>query len=281
MLTSMTEALYTQTTLLIDLHFTIHLSSPPPSPPEPIHNLPSTPTPAPTTHYTTSQTHVPVSPTSTSTSRSTFTPLAWTRPTSQKFPPTTFAARVTTDTPSLFLRSIDLACLGRIRAATRYTRWAFDGHHHGNHENSRNDGGDGGEAAAAAAARGERWKDGVWRQVCEVTAELFRAAAHTSADKFTTVEKCFELFALDFLVDADANAWLLEANETPAFYQQGVAGPMAVKLMESVVCVVLEHFGRANLEDPRNKEARERMVQVLDETEKLGKSNISEICCDY
>lgn len=121
------------------------------------------------------------------------------------------------------------------------------------------------------------WKQRVWEQVCEVTGEVFRAAVHTMADKFTTVDKCFELFALDYLVDVDANVWLLEANETPAFYQHGVAGPMAVSLMESLVAVALEHMGRGKMEDEGNREARGRMVQVLDETDKLGKSNITEI----
>ena len=125
------------------------------------------------------------------------------------------------------------------------------------------------------------WKARTFDQICETSAELFRAAAYTMADKFTTVERCFELFALDFLLDADGTAWLLEANETPAFSEYGIAASIAQRLMESIICVAMEHMGRAQLERPDNSEARSRMVEVLDETEKLGKSNISEIVPEY
>ncbi|KAL2752384.1 hypothetical protein ACRALDRAFT_1072344 [Sodiomyces alcalophilus JCM 7366] len=121
------------------------------------------------------------------------------------------------------------------------------------------------------------WKADIFDQICAISAELFRAAVHTMADKFTTLDKCFELYALDFLVDTDGSAWLLEVNETPAFYQQGVAGPLSLRLMETIICVVMEHLGKAKVGDPQNETMRERMVQVLDETEKLAKSNITEI----
>ncbi|KAJ3533994.1 hypothetical protein NM208_g7735 [Fusarium decemcellulare] len=121
------------------------------------------------------------------------------------------------------------------------------------------------------------WKESVFTQACEISAELFRAAAHTMADKFTPLDKCFELFALDFLVDTNGNAWLLEVNETPAFYEHGYAGSLAERLMESLICVTMEHMGKANLEDTQNKTAREWMVEVLDATNELAKSNITEI----
>jgi hypothetical protein len=124
------------------------------------------------------------------------------------------------------------------------------------------------------------WKTHVFDQICGITAELFRAAAHTMADKFTTLDKCFELFAIDFLVDAGGNAWLLEVNETPAFYQHGVAGSISLRLMEAVVCVTMEHMGMAEAGDPRNAAVRNRFVEVLDETDKLGKSNITEITAE-
>ncbi|KAF5661428.1 tubulin-tyrosine ligase [Fusarium heterosporum] len=121
------------------------------------------------------------------------------------------------------------------------------------------------------------WKNSVFDQACQISGELLRAASHTMADKFTPLDKCFELFALDFLIDSSGTAWLLEVNETPAFYEQGYAGELAQRLMESVVCVTLEHMGRADLKDPKSVEARERMVEVLDATKELAKSNITEI----
>lgn len=124
---------------------------------------------------------------------------------------------------------------------------------------------------------GKRWKEHVFDQICEVSAELFRGAVHTMADRFTTLDKCFELFGVDFLVGADGTAWLLEVNETPAFYEQGVAGPIALRLMESVILIAMEHMGMVEPGDERNGEARKRMVEVLDETNRLAKSNITEI----
>ena len=84
------------------------------------------------------------------------------------------------------------------------------------------------------------WKTHVFYQICGISAELFRAAAHTMADKFNTLDKCFELFALDFLVDASGNAWLLEVNETPAFYSHGQAGPIALRWVSLEVSIERE-----------------------------------------
>jgi tubulin---tyrosine ligase len=121
------------------------------------------------------------------------------------------------------------------------------------------------------------WKKNVFDQACQISGELLRAAAHTMADKFTPLDKCFELFAIDFLIDSKGTAWLLEVNETPAFYEQGYAGELAQRLMESLICVTLEHMGMADMESEKNVKARERMVEVLDATKELAKSNITEI----
>ncbi|KAF4965620.1 hypothetical protein FSARC_6607 [Fusarium sarcochroum] len=121
------------------------------------------------------------------------------------------------------------------------------------------------------------WKNSVFDQACKISGELLRAAAHTMADKFTSLDKCFELFALDFLIDSNGVAWLLEVNETPAFYQHEYAGELAQRLMESLICVALEHMGKAKLDDSQNVAARERMVEVLDASTELAKSNITEI----
>uniref|UniRef100_A0A0D2Y1B0 Tubulin-tyrosine ligase n=1 Tax=Fusarium oxysporum (strain Fo5176) TaxID=660025 RepID=A0A0D2Y1B0_FUSOF len=121
------------------------------------------------------------------------------------------------------------------------------------------------------------WKQNVFNQACQISGELLRAAAHTMADKFTPLDKCFELFAIDFLIDSKGTAWLLEVNETPAFYEQGYAGELAQRLMESLICVTLEHIGMADMESEKNVQARGRMVEVLDATKELAKSNITEI----
>lgn len=84
--------LHNHTTLLIDLHFTLHRRL------HPHPTLPHTATPPPQYH-------------------------------SHPFPPTAFAAslpNLTDTTPQQFARALDQACLARIRAMTRYTRYAFD-----------------------------------------------------------------------------------------------------------------------------------------------------------
>ncbi|KAK4149654.1 hypothetical protein C8A00DRAFT_46756 [Chaetomidium leptoderma] len=86
--------LYTETPLLIDLHFTLHWS----------------------TTTTTNTSGDGITKTKTNTHTQKF-----------QFPPTTFAANVIADeTPELFLHSLDLRCLDRIRAMTRYTVYCFD-----------------------------------------------------------------------------------------------------------------------------------------------------------
>ena len=121
------------------------------------------------------------------------------------------------------------------------------------------------------------WKQSIFDQICEISAEAVAAATHTMADKFTPLDKCFELFAVDFHIDATGHAWLLEVNEEPAFYDSGMAGPLAKRLMESVVCVAMEHMGENVEDNEANSAAKGRLVKVLDETATLAKSNITQI----
>jgi hypothetical protein len=121
------------------------------------------------------------------------------------------------------------------------------------------------------------WKQRVFDQICTISSEIVCGAAYTMADKFVTMDKCFEMFAGDFLLDDQGNAWLLELNETPAFYQHGVAGPIAKRLMESLICITMEHMGAPVADDEQNREAKERFKLVVDESERLGKSNITAI----
>ncbi|GFP57951.1 probable tubulin-tyrosine ligase PBY1 [Trichoderma asperellum] len=63
--------------------------------------------------------------------------------------------------------------------------------------------------------------DKMFGQICETTGEVFEAAARAMPIHFQTLPNAFEVFGLDFLVDADGEAWLLEINAFPDFKQTG------------------------------------------------------------
>jgi hypothetical protein len=89
----------------------------------------------------------------------------------------------------------------------------------------------------------EDWRSHVFTQICETTGEVFEAAARGMMVHFQTLPNAFEVFGLDFLVDAVGTAWLLEVNAFPDFRQTGddlrdlVAG-----LWEGVVDVAVSPF---------------------------------------
>ncbi|RYP60422.1 hypothetical protein DL769_008125 [Monosporascus sp. CRB-8-3] len=64
-------------------------------------------------------------------------------------------------------------------------------------------------------------KRAVFAQVCGVAGEVFEAAARAMAAHFRPLPNAFEVFGLDFLVDARGAAWLLEVNAFPDFRQTG------------------------------------------------------------
>ncbi len=61
-------------------------------------------------------------------------------------------------------------------------------------------------------------------QIYAVTGELFEAAARGMMVHFQPLENAFEVYGLDFLVDAAGTAWLLEVNAFPDFKQTGTDG---------------------------------------------------------
>ena len=103
------------------------------------------------------------------------------------------------------------------------------------------------------------WKDEVFSQLCSITGEIFEAAARTMSVHFQPLPNAFEVFAVDFLVDADGTPWLLEVNAFPDFKQTGSELKQVVKgLFEGIVDVAVRPFfglGKVNNED---------MVEVLD-----------------
>lgn len=61
----------------------------------------------------------------------------------------------------------------------------------------------------------------VFGQICETTGEVFEAAARAMPIHFQTLPNAFEVFGLDYMVDEDGEAWLLEVNAFPDFKQTG------------------------------------------------------------
>jgi hypothetical protein len=63
--------------------------------------------------------------------------------------------------------------------------------------------------------------DFIFSQICQVTGEVFEAAARGMMVHFQPLANAFEVFGLDFLVDAAGTTWLLEINAFPDFKQTG------------------------------------------------------------
>ena len=96
---------------------------------------------------------------------------------------------------------------------------------------------------ATRATTPDDWKNNVFAQICAITGTVFEAAAREMMVHFQTMPNAFEIFGIDFLLDKDGHAWLLEVNAFPDFKQTGeelkhvIAG-----LYESVVDVAIKPF---------------------------------------
>ncbi|KAK9249556.1 tubulin-tyrosine ligase family-domain-containing protein [Lipomyces tetrasporus] len=64
-------------------------------------------------------------------------------------------------------------------------------------------------------------KDAVWDQICRITSETFAAAVSLGRLHFQPLPNAFEIYGIDFLVDSDLNASILEINAYPDFAQTG------------------------------------------------------------
>jgi tubulin--tyrosine ligase len=87
------------------------------------------------------------------------------------------------------------------------------------------------------------WREVVFKQICESTGQVFEAAARSMSIHFQPLPNAFELFGLDFMVDAEGTTWLMEVNAFPDFAQTGDELQDLVKnLMEDVVDVAIKCF---------------------------------------
>ncbi|KAF4551002.1 Tubulin-tyrosine ligase-like protein [Elsinoe fawcettii] len=113
-----------------------------------------------------------------------------------------------------------------------------------------------------AGKLGERWKEDVFEQICKTTGEVFEAAAKGMMVHFQPLPNAFEIYGLDYLIDATGNVWLLEVNAFPDFAQTGgdlkelIAG-----LFKDVIEVAIKPF--FGLAKDTSGEAHQ-LVEVLD-----------------
>ncbi|TPX18075.1 uncharacterized protein E0L32_011845 [Thyridium curvatum] len=80
---------------------------------------------------------------------------------------------------------------------------------------------DGSATATATTTKAAISKESIFAQICDVAGEIFEAAARGMVVHFQPLPGAFEVYGLDFLVDAAGTAWLLEVNAFPDFKQTG------------------------------------------------------------
>ncbi|KZF19776.1 sure-like protein [Xylona heveae TC161] len=114
------------------------------------------------------------------------------------------------------------------------------------------------------------WKSHVFDSICRVTGDLFLASARSMPTHFQPLPNAFELYGLDFLVDADANAYLLEVNAFPDFAQTGEDLKGVVQgLWDAVVQqVVRPFFDKPDRKEEEEKEEEEKEEEEKEEEEK-------------
>ncbi len=115
-------------------------------------------------------------------------------------------------------------------------------------------------------ASGTDWHSRVWKQICDVTGEVFEAASREQMVHFQTLPNAFEIFGVDFLIDADFNAWLLELNAYPDFKQTGddLQNVVVGGLFEEVVSVAVRPFFARQNRGAGNQSDRMMLVRDIE-----------------
>ena len=108
-------------------------------------------------------------------------------------------------------------------------------------------------------------KEDIFAQISKTTASVFEAAARSMGIHFQPLPNAFEVFGVDFLVDAGGAAWLLEVNSFPDFAQTGSGLQGLVKgLMDGVVDVAVGGFFDLEKAEREGESKEREMVKVLD-----------------
>ncbi|KAK5084567.1 putative tubulin--tyrosine ligase pby1 [Lithohypha guttulata] len=106
------------------------------------------------------------------------------------------------------------------------------------------------------------WQEAIFAQICQVTGEVFKAAAREQMVHFQSIPNAFEVFGVDFLVDEHQNVWLLELNAYPDFKQTGEAlqDKIVGGLFEGIVRTAVVPFFGGPAPDVKD----DRMILVAD-----------------
>jgi tubulin---tyrosine ligase len=110
------------------------------------------------------------------------------------------------------------------------------------------------------------WKDRVFDQICQVTGEVFEAAAKEQMVHFQAIPNAFEVFGVDFLVDEGFNVWLLELNAYPDYSQTGqeLQDIVVGGLFEEVIDAAVVPFFDVSSNGRRQGTQRMRLVKDVD-----------------
>ncbi|KAL2266094.1 hypothetical protein VTJ83DRAFT_5446 [Remersonia thermophila] len=103
-------------------------------------------------------------------------------------------------------------------------------------------------------------------QIYTITGDLFEGAARCMPIHFQPLPQAFEAYGLDFLVDADGKAWLLEVNAFPDFRQtgKGDAEQVVKGFWEGVIQKAVRPFvtGAEDQDQDQDQEREDRLVLV-------------------
>lgn len=111
-------------------------------------------------------------------------------------------------------------------------------------------------------------------QISTATGAVFEAAARGQMIHFQTLPNAFEIYGVDWLVDAKGRCWLLEVNAFPDFAQSGEGGEEVVRgVWEGLVGIAVAGFfgveveargGEKEAGENEAGEERRGMTKVLD-----------------
>ena len=86
------------------------------------------------------------------------------------------------------------------------------------------------------------WKHQAYEQIKAMTGELFQAAV-AQPTTFQPLPNAFEIYGLDWLVDAQGKTWLLEVNAFPDFAQTGNdLKDLVAELWKGVLGLAIQNF---------------------------------------